>query len=460
MSKFCSLVPDNFLSTVSIIKELGEGTYGKVVLAKTRDDLHYAIKFQKSLLGWSSGIDQPSLIEIDTLVRLRGTPHIVYLIGACLNPSNEVALILEPLSGTLFEALQAWPYPVRVKLFPQLFNDLISATAVLERMNINHYDVKPLNVLVEIRAWTGEVPDVDFKLSDFGISRLALFTTNTQIVTPLYRPPELLAGRPRWTFHPSKIDIWSLGVTFAEFLLGEGLFRGEDDVAMLGEIQRFTLNEVRPNFLERIVDGTITGNYQIEKKINLKVIPKAYGDVLKAMLALNPNDRPPANQIVDYLRLNIELPPIPVEGRRYSSQYVMEMIRQCGRGDTPASILIGVEILSRYSAYTTWTHSAAAYYLGSTYIADQPHSIEYCADKFRIDADDTIQAQKEILQNVGFRVYNARLTPRLSYLYRTYSTDDNIRGYLQSLPESEFAKPIEQWFEPEDVVTAMSNLSL
>ena len=90
---------------------------------------------------------------------------------------------------------------------------------------ILHRDLKPQNLLVNSNC--------DLKICDFGLAKadLPIFRTRSiemteYIVTRWYRAPEVLLQRSR--NYTKAIDMWSVGCIFAEMLLGEPLFPGEE----------------------------------------------------------------------------------------------------------------------------------------------------------------------------------------------------------------------------------------
>jgi len=91
---------------------------------------------------------------------------------------------------------------------------------------IVHRDLKPSNILV-----MGEGKEEGtVKIADFGLARifqapLKPLSDNGVVVTIWYRAPELLLGAKHYT---KAIDMWAVGCIFAELILLEPLFRGNE----------------------------------------------------------------------------------------------------------------------------------------------------------------------------------------------------------------------------------------
>lgn len=56
-----------------------------------------------------------------------------------------------------------------------------------------------------------------------------------QVVTLLYRAPELLLGAPLYS---TPVDVWSAGCILAELATGQPLFRGDSEIGQLLAIFR------------------------------------------------------------------------------------------------------------------------------------------------------------------------------------------------------------------------------
>lgn len=64
----------------------------------------------------------------------------------------------------------------------------------------------------------------------FNLVRLAAVSC-LQVVTLLYRAPEILLGSPVYS---TPVDVWSLGCVLAELATGEPLFLGDSEVGLAG----------------------------------------------------------------------------------------------------------------------------------------------------------------------------------------------------------------------------------
>lgn len=199
-----------------LIKKIGEGKYGNVYKAKYHD-FPVACKIIKKKLQEK---DAESTLEELKLMRRLKHPNVVLLMGACLNPLNQVVIVTEFLPrGNLKECMmEIKSLPLRLKIS----HDIASGLSWLHAHQVIHRDLKLANLLVD-EDWT-------VKISDFGLS-LDLrkeevcrgFKGNVK-----YSPPEILRARydksiPIYPYS-EKTDVYSYALMFWELLALKPLF--------------------------------------------------------------------------------------------------------------------------------------------------------------------------------------------------------------------------------------------
>ena len=93
--------------------------------------------------------------------------------------------------------------------------------------NVIHRDIKPSNILL---TTNGQVKVLDFGLAKRGLSPIS--DPNTRVGTVTYMSPEQAGGGEVDT----RADLWSLGVTLYEMIVGRAPFRGEYTEAIIYSI--------------------------------------------------------------------------------------------------------------------------------------------------------------------------------------------------------------------------------
>jgi serine/threonine protein kinase len=250
---------ENFLK----VKELGRGTYGSVWLVHRQSDgKAYALKEQRldvDGLPRTAGQAGPFASAALSEARLLGSlkhPNVVKLREAFLSSGGaKLNLVMELASGGDLDglikqareaarrgaaaaALAGGGGPPTVKGLPEplvwgLLLQAASGLAACHNMGVLHRDIKPKNLFLMSPApvpsaghgggAAGSPPPCSpspssspssssssaaplLKVGDLGVAKAAAITA-TQIGTPLYMPPEVVAGR---AYGPA-CDSWSLG---------------------------------------------------------------------------------------------------------------------------------------------------------------------------------------------------------------------------------------------------------
>jgi aurora kinase len=213
------LEPEPKLSDFTIIKELGSGSFGHVLLAQHKvTQVKYAIK----AIDKRSNVniqEMPYFIrEIEIMYRVHH-PNVVKLFGH-FEDNNYCYFILEYIpQGNIYSIVQR-THMVTLQEIASIMKDVISAVYYLHHMKpkILHRDIKPENVLLDEGNHA--------KLTDFGWSNYIQEDEKRTTVcgTPIYLAPEILQEKG----HDEAVDIWCIGVLLFELATATVPFQGND----------------------------------------------------------------------------------------------------------------------------------------------------------------------------------------------------------------------------------------
>ncbi|GLB38202.1 putative protein tyrosine kinase [Lyophyllum shimeji] len=133
------------------------------------------------------------------------------------------------------------------------FRFLLSGVEFLHRRGVVHNDIKPANILLSHK----NIPVlVDFGFAEkYDVKSPTAFHSNLSYGTPEYLSPERARGLPHDT---RKSDIWSLGVTFFEILIGRTPFEHSDG-------EQFTTKEDLEKYWSRTLRGKWVGEWKMSK---------------------------------------------------------------------------------------------------------------------------------------------------------------------------------------------------
>ena len=205
------------------IKKLGEGSYGKVYLIRSKEtQKEYALK-RISINEENDNAKRISIIEENynklslfmnevNILKKIDHPNIISFRGAFKDKNKEVLNIITEYvdNGDLGQLLNQNHKNEKYFEENQLLDWLIQCCLALKYLHGNeivHRDIKPSNIFLMINN--------TIKLGDFGISKdISMFhKTKTLRGTPLYMAPEIFNNG-----YDCKVDIWSLGVTFCHLM--------------------------------------------------------------------------------------------------------------------------------------------------------------------------------------------------------------------------------------------------
>ena len=206
------------LGGFEILGRLGHGGMGTVFRARQpRVDRIVALKVLSGRAAWdgaavirftreaqaAAAIGHPNIIEVYDVGQDRGWHYIA----------------MEYVDGGTLADLIRRDGPLAPTRALALMKQVAAALAEAHGKGILHRDVKPSNILLTSRGWV--------KLADFGLAKrpdvdLSVTRTVSALGTPVYMAPEVLRGES----YDARSDLYSLGVTFYEAVVGKPPFTG------------------------------------------------------------------------------------------------------------------------------------------------------------------------------------------------------------------------------------------
>jgi dual specificity tyrosine-phosphorylation-regulated kinase 2/3/4 len=207
-----------------VIDSLGQGNFGQVIRCfDHKSKRMVALK----VINNNPKFSRQALLEVEVLDRLQGGSSPVVRMLEHFKFRQHTCVVLELLHINLYEFLAARKFTstplVSVRYIAR---QLVEALLYLKRIGIVHCDIKPENILLER-------PDsLNVKLIDFGSACYAGRAVYTYVQSRFYRAPEVMLGIGY--SHP--IDMWSLACVLAELYIGEPIFFGDNEAALLSSI--------------------------------------------------------------------------------------------------------------------------------------------------------------------------------------------------------------------------------
>mmetsp|Transcript_10611 Transcript_10611/g.24144 ORF Transcript_10611/g.24144 Transcript_10611/m.24144 type:complete len:315 (-) Transcript_10611:213-1157(-) len=205
---------------------LGEGTYGKVYMARNTSNGDIVAMKQMKIDAQEEGVPSTAIREIALLKELNH-PNVVKLLDVFCKPGKMV-LVFEYAENDLKKYMKALNNRLPPATIKNFAFQLCTGIAICHSNRIIHRDIKPQNLLIDGRMC--------LKLADFGLARaftVPLPKYTHEVITVWYRPPEILLGAEKYSI---PVDLWSIGCVLAEMATGGPLFAGDSEIDTIFKI--------------------------------------------------------------------------------------------------------------------------------------------------------------------------------------------------------------------------------
>ena len=242
-------------------RKIGEGTFGKVILAKdeiTKEKVAIKILDKNKILKETNISNLEREIKILKLLRHNNIVHLYNVIET----NNFLYLIMEYIKGIeLFDYINEKHYLTEEEAC-KYYQQIISGIEYLGKMRIVHRDLKPENLII---ADNDIIKIVDFGLSNTYLDENLLYTA---CGSPCYAAPEMIKGEK---YSGICIDIWSSGVVLYAMLCGVLPFEDNDNDELYRKISKGkfevpeTLSDNAKDILHRILNVDPNKRYNIEQ---------------------------------------------------------------------------------------------------------------------------------------------------------------------------------------------------
>lgn len=200
------------------LKDLGDGTYGSVSLARNREtgETVAVKKMKRKYYSWEECIN---LREVKSLRKLNHAN--VVKLKELIREDDHLYFVFEYMKENLYQMMKSRDKLIPESMIRNIIYQVLQGLAFIHKHGFFHRDMKPENLLC-----TG--PEL-VKIADFGLAReIRSRPPYTDYVsTRWYRAPEVLL---RSTNYSSPIDIWAVGCIMAELYTLRPLFPGSSEI--------------------------------------------------------------------------------------------------------------------------------------------------------------------------------------------------------------------------------------
>lgn len=281
-----------------IVERLGEGTYGTVYKAVSKETGDVFALKKIRILYEDEGVPGTAIREV-SLLKECDHPNVIKLHEVCSNPSA-LYLVFDFLDMDLRVYLKRYGAFVDSHLLKSAACQCFRGIEYCHSHRVLHRDLKPQNVLIDVASHL-------LKLADFGLARafsVPLKAYTHEVVTLWYRAPEILLGQSKYA---NPIDIWSLGCIVAEMATATALFPGDSEIDTIFKMFRILgtpTEEVWPG-VSQLRDFKQDfpkwhGTHFAGVRASAPSLGDAGIDIIHQSLRFNPVERPSARRLLQH----------------------------------------------------------------------------------------------------------------------------------------------------------------
>ncbi|XP_062284248.1 serine/threonine-protein kinase MAK-like [Scomber scombrus] len=282
------------MNRYATLKQLGDGTYGSVVLAKSNEtgELVAIKRMKRKFYSWEECLN---LREVKSLKKLNHAN--VVKLKEVIRENDHLYFVFEYMKENLYQLMKER----EEKMFSEneirnIMFQVLSGLTFVHKHGYFHRDMKPENLLCM-------GPEL-VKIADFGLAReIRSQPPYTDYVsTRWYRAPEVLLKSNSYS---SPIDIWAVGCIMAELYTIRPLFPGNSEVDEIFKICQVLGTLKKMDWPEGYNLATSI-HFRFPKCVPTSLrslIPNASDEaitLMKDMLQWDPEKRPSAAQALRY----------------------------------------------------------------------------------------------------------------------------------------------------------------